>query len=382
MEAIISLLPGDGIGVEIVRSARWVLDAVADRFEHRFHMEEYPIGGCAIDAFNDPLPDSTLAACLDADGVLLGAVGGPKWDDPGASLRPEQGLLSLRRELGLFANLRPVRPHPALLEASPLKPDRLDFVDLLIVRELTGGIYFGQPRLRRRNAEGQLEALDTMFYTEGEIRRVARVAFDLARKRQGKVSSIDKANVLESSRLWRQTVADVARDYPDVTLEHVLVDAAAMFLIARPGSFDVLLTSNMFGDILSDEASVLTGSVGNLPSASLGAQVNQVGQRRGLYEPIHGSAPDIAGKGVANPIGTILSAAMLLRHSLGLEKEAEVVEGAVSDVLNSGYRTTDLASKGQPALNTAQMTDIIIQRVLGSQPATTGLNNNSVEEKL
>jgi len=382
MEAIISLLPGDGIGVEIVRSARWVLDAVADRFEHRFHMEEYPIGGCAIDAFNDPLPDSTLAACLDADGVLLGAVGGPKWDDPGASLRPEQGLLSLRRELGLFANLRPVRPHPALLEASPLKPDRLDFVDLLIVRELTGGIYFGQPRLRRRNAEGQLEALDTMFYTEGEIRRVARVAFDLARKRQGKVSSIDKANVLESSRLWRQTVADVARDYPDVTLEHVLVDAAAMFLIARPGSFDVLLTSNMFGDILSDEASVLTGSVGNLPSASLGAQVNQVGQRRGLYEPIHGSAPDIAGKGVANPIGTILSAAMLLRHSLGLEKEAEVVEGAVSDVLNSGYRTTDLASKGQPALNTAQMTDLIIQRVLGTQPATTGLNNNSVEEKL
>jgi 3-isopropylmalate dehydrogenase len=382
MEAIISLLPGDGIGVEIVRSARWVLDAVADRFEHRFHMEEYPIGGCAIDAFNDPLPDSTLAACLDADGVLLGAVGGPKWDDPGASLRPEQGLLSLRRELGLFANLRPVRPHPALLEASPLKPDRLDFVDLLIVRELTGGIYFGQPRLRRRNAEGQLEALDTMFYTEAEIRRVARVAFDLARKRQGKVSSIDKANVLESSRLWRQTVADVARDYPDVTLEHVLVDAAAMFLIARPGSFDVLLTSNMFGDILSDEASVLTGSVGNLPSASLGAQVNQVGQRRGLYEPIHGSAPDIAGKGVANPIGTILSAAMLLRHSLGLEKEAEVVEGAVSDVLNSGYRTTDLASKGQPALNTAQMTDLIIQRVLGTQPATTGLNNNSVEEKL
>ena len=381
MEAIVSLLPGDGIGVEIVRAARWVLNAVANRFEHHFYMEEYPIGGCAIDAFGDPLPESTLAACLDSDAVLLGAVGGPKWDDPGAQLRPEQGLLRLRRELGLFANLRPVRPHPALLEVSPLKPDRLASVDVLIVRELTGGIYFGQPRLRRKNAEGQVEALDTMLYTEGEIRRVAHMAFDLARRRRRKVSSVDKANVLESSRLWRQTVAEVAKDYPDVTLEHVLVDAAAMFLITRPSSFDVLLTSNMFGDILSDEASVLTGSVGNLPSASLGAQANRAGLRRGLYEPIHGSAPDIAGRGVANPIGTILSAAMLLRHSLGLEKEAEVVESAVSEVLDSGYRTMDLASKGQPPLSTAQMTDLINQRVLGFLPANAGPTNISIEEK-
>jgi len=381
MEAIITLLPGDGIGGEIVHAARWVLNAVADRFEHRFHMEEHPIGGCAIDAFGDPLPAATLAACQDSDAVLLGAVGGPKWDDPGASLRPEQGLLRLRRELSLFANLRPVRPHPALLEASPLRRERLANVDVLIVRELTGGIYFGQPRLRRKNAAGEMEALDTMLYTESEIRRVARMAFDLARQRRAKVSSVDKANVLESSRLWRQTVAAVAVDYPDVTLENVLVDAAAMFLITKPSSFDVLLTSNMFGDILSDEASVLTGSVGNLPSASLGAQANRAGLRRGLYEPIHGSAPDIAGRGIANPIGTILSAAMLLRHSLGLEKEAEVVEGAVSEVLEGGYRTIDLVSTGQAALNTVQITDLIIQRVLGLLLATADTRNLSIEEK-
>jgi 3-isopropylmalate dehydrogenase len=382
MEAVIALLPGDGIGAEIVRAAHWVLNAVADRFEHSFLMEEYPAGGCAIDAFNDPLPAPTLAACLDADAVLLGAVGGPKWDDPTASLRPEQGLLKLRYELGLFANLRPVRPHPALLQASPLRPDRLAGVDVLIVRELTGGIYFGQPRLRRTNAAGEAEALDTMLYTESEIRRVARIAFDLARVRRAKVSSIDKANVLESSRLWRQTVAAVAADYPDVALEHVLVDAAAMFLITRPSSFDVLLTSNMFGDILSDEASVLTGSVGNLPSASLGEQANRVGLPRGLYEPIHGSAPDIAGKGIANPIGTILSAAMLLRHSLGLEKEADMVEGEVSDVLENGYRTADLASVGQAALDTKQITDLIIQRVLGRLSAMAGQKDLSIEEKI
>jgi 3-isopropylmalate dehydrogenase len=295
-----------------------------------------------------------LNACQGADAILLGAVGGPKWDDPAAHVRPEGGLLLLRKKLQVFANLRPVKPHPDLLEASPLRPERLAGVDTLVVRELTGGIYFGEPRLRKV-VDGRVQAIDTMAYSDAEIRRVADLAFQLARGRSGKVTSVDKANVLECSRLWRQTVSEVGEDYPDVTLEHILVDAAAMFLLQRPASFDVILTANMFGDILTDEASVLTGSMGNLPSASLGDGAP------GLYEPIHGSAPDIAGKGIANPIGTILSAAMMLRLSLGLEGEAAAIESAVDQVLSEGHRTADLAKPGESSLNTAEMTREIIQ---------------------
>jgi 3-isopropylmalate dehydrogenase len=358
IHAHIALLPGDGIGPEVVSAARSVLDIVAGCFGHIFEMESYPVGGYAIDQCGSPLPAATLAACQAADAVLLGAVGGPKWDDPNAKVRPEQGLLGLRKELGVFANLRPVQPHPALVEASPVRPERLQGVDLLVIRELTGDVYFGEPRLRRVVA-GEIQAIDTMSYTESEIRRVAHIAFQLARGRRKKVSSVDKANVLECSRLWRQVVVEVSHEYPDVTLEHVLVDAAAMFLISRPASFDVLLTANLFGDILTDEASVLTGSMGNLPSASLGDRRNQLGYPRGLYEPIHGSAPDIAGKGIANPVGTVLSAAMLLRHSLGLENEAQAIESAVDRAITDGCRTTDLGGK----LSTQQMLDAITCRL-------------------
>jgi 3-isopropylmalate dehydrogenase len=362
MEANLALLPGDGIGPEVTQAACEVLEVVAGRFGHTFRMQAYLVGGCAIDAAGAPLPEATLRACQEADAVLLGAVGGPKWDDPAAAVRPEQGLLGLRKELDLFANLRPVQLHPALLEASPLRPERLKDVDLLVVRELTGDIYFGQPRLRRQ-LNGEEQAVDTMTYTESEIFRVARLAFQLALKRRGKVSSVDKANVLECSRLWRQVVNRVGQEFPGVTLEHVLVDAAAMHLLTRPASFDVLLTGNLFGDILSDEASVLSGSMGNMPSASLGEKQNKLGLPRGLYEPIHGSAPDIAGKGIANPIGTILSAAMLLRHSLGLEAEARLVEQAVSASLDAGYRTADLGPPGQPTCSTVEMTQIIMQHI-------------------
>lgn len=358
MRAKIVLLPGDGIGPEVVVAAVAVLTAVAAQYNHQFETESHLLGGCAIDEHGTALPESTLAACRAADAVLLGAVGGPKWDDPAAKVRPEQGLLGLRKGLGLFANLRPLHLHPDLVDASPLRPDRLVDVDMLVIRELTGGIYFG-PR-GRTEANGEWQAFDTEVYSQSEIRRVAQVAFKAAQGRRGKVTSVDKANVLESSRLWRQTVVEVAADYPDVTLDHVLVDSAAMFLISRPASFDVMVTSNMFGDILTDEASVLSGSMGNLPSASLGETLNQHGFLQGLYEPIHGSAPDIAGKGIANPIGTILSLAMCLRHSLGLEVEAVAVETAVAQALTKGHRTADLARHGQAALTTAQMTEAII----------------------
>ena len=359
MDAYIALLPGDGIGPEVVEAACAVLDAIAQGCGLVLHCESYPIGGQAIDAYGTALPDTTLRACLAADAVLLGAVGGPKWDDPTASVRPEQGLLGLRKGLDLFANLRPVQPHPALLGSSPLRPERLQGVDLVVVRELTGGIYFGQPRLRR-TFEGQEQAVDTMSYTVNEIERVARVAFELARQRRKKLTSVDKANVLECSRLWRQTVTRISQEYPDIQLEHILVDAASMFLITRPASFDVILTENMFGDILTDEASVLSGSMGNMPSASLGSAHNRLGKARGLYEPIHGSAPDIAGQGIANPIGTILSAAMLLRHSLGLEMQAQQIEGAVSEALSNGYRTGDIAQPGEHRLDTRQITGVIL----------------------
>jgi 3-isopropylmalate dehydrogenase len=370
MEATIVLLPGDGIGPEVVSAARSVLEALARKFGHTFHMEEHPIGGYAIDMVGTALPGDSLAACRKADAILLGAVGGPKWDDPGAAIRPEQGLLGLRKALDLFGNLRPVRPHPDLVSASPLRAERLQDVDLLVVRELTGDVYFGEPRLRRKVADrsGQVEvqAVDTMSYTEGEVRRVAHLAFKLARQRRCKVTSVDKANVLESSRLWRQIVSQTAVQYPDVRLEHLLVDAAAMYLLTRPASFDVLLTSNLFGDILTDEASVLSGSMGNLPSASLGETSNSHNKPQGLYEPIHGSAPDIAGKGIANPIGTVLSAALLLRYSLGLEAEAQSIEAAVDEALSDGCRTPDLGG----SLLTRMMTEEIIKHL--ALPVLTG----------
>jgi 3-isopropylmalate dehydrogenase len=362
MKANITLLPGDGIGPEVISAASELLGVVGDVFHHDFETDEYLVGGCAIDATGSALPEETLSACKISDAVLLGAVGGPKWDDPTAAVRPEQGLLGLRKQLELFANLRPVKPHPDLLHASPVRPERLAGVDLMVVRELTGGLYFGQPRMRSV-VDGQAQAVDTMTYTESEVQRVAHVAFSLSRMRRSKVTSIDKANVLECSRLWRQTVNEVAKAYPDVTLEHLLVDAAAMHLITRPATFDVMLTENLFGDILTDEASVLSGSMGNLPSASLGDAKNIHGHPRGLYEPIHGSAPDIAGKGIANPVGTILSLGMLLRHSLGLETEAQAVEQAVHEVLAAGYRTADIAQENrQQICDTHQMGALIKQK--------------------
>lgn len=359
MEARIVVLPGDGIGPEVVSAALAVLDAVGSRNGHAIEVTAYPFGGDAIERTGSPLPDETLVACLSADAVLLGAVGGPKWDDPAAKVRPEQGLLGLRKALGLYANLRPVTPIPALLDASPLKPERLVGVNLLVIRELTGGIYFGKPRERRQES-GVWSAVDTMVYDENEIRRIAHLAFQTARERRRRVTSVDKANILETSRLWRQTVQAVAADYPDVALEHILVDAMAMHLINRPAAFDVVVTENLFGDILTDEAAMLTGSLGNLPSASLGDARNRHDYPRGLYEPIHGSAPDIAGRGIANPIGTILSLALLLRHSLGLMREAAAVEKAVEAALAAGARTADLAAPGQATVNTAGMQDAII----------------------
>ena len=353
MNATITLLPGDGIGPEVVAEGRKILEAVADKFGHSFTFSEALMGGIAIDETGDPLPDETLTACQAGDAVLLGAVGGPKWSDPGASVRPEQGLLRLRKELGLFANLRPVKVAPALAGASTLRPEVVSGVDLVIVRELTGGLYFGQPQGRRDDEKGRA-AVDTLTYTEAEIERLMRVAFDLARLRRKKLASVDKANVLASSRLWREVAHEVARDYPDVEYEDVLVDACAMHLIRRPADFDVIATENMFGDILSDEASMLAGSLGMLPSASLGSAPP------GLYEPIHGSAPDIAGRGIANPLATILSTAMLLRSSLGLTEEAAAVESAVDAVLEAGHRTADLAEPGQPTLNTQAMGDLVV----------------------
>lgn len=362
MKATIALLPGDGIGPEIMAAASQVLNRVGELFGHKFSMQSHLIGGAAIDAAGTALPHETLKACQLADAILLAAVGGPKWDDPTAQVRPEQGLLGLRKELGLFANLRPVQLHPDLQHASPLRSDRLAGVDLIVVRELTGGIYFGEPR-ERRLSDGLIEAVDSMVYNQAEIERIAHTAFQLAQGRRNKVSSIDKANVLESSRLWRETVSQVGKSYPDIELEHLLIDATAMYLITQPARFDVLLTGNMFGDILSDEASVLSGSMGNLPSTSLGESTNKQGYPRGLYEPIHGSAPDIAGAGIANPIGTILSTSMLLRYSLGLSQEAEQVEIAVAETISSGHRTVDLASHGEPSLNTYEMTAQIVSRL-------------------
>jgi 3-isopropylmalate dehydrogenase len=349
MKARIAVLGGDGIGPEVTTEAVRTLESVASTYGHDFEFVEALIGGAAIDATGSPLPSRTIDACRDSDGVLLGAVGGPRWSDHAARVRPEQGLLELRRVLGVFANLRPVRTLPGMLDASPLRPEVIAGVDIMVVRELTGGIYFGR---KTRTAH---EAEDVCSYSAQEIERVTRVAGRLAMGRRRHIVSVDKANVLETSRLWRTVVERVlGEEFPEVRFEHMLVDAAAMHLLKRPTSFDVLLTENMFGDILTDEASMLVGSLGLLPSASLG-----VG-RAGLYEPIHGSAPDIAGRGIANPIGTILSGAMLLRHSLGLEDEAEALETAVARVLADGVRTADIASPGRPSVGSRAASDAVI----------------------
>ncbi len=356
MQAKIVLLPGDGVGPEVTAEAKRVLAAAARLGSHDFEIDSHPMGGNAIDDFRSPLPPATLAACKAADAVLLGAVGGPKWSDPTAELRPEQGLLDLRAELGLFANLRPVPVFESLVEFAPLKPELLRGVDLLFVRELTGGIYFGP---RQEQGDGDT-AHDTLVYSTAEVERVARVALRAAQGRRRKVASIDKANVLASMRLWRRSVSEVASAWPDVDVSHHLVDAFAMQLMRAPAEYDVILAGNMFGDILSDEAAILAGSLGMLPSASLGEG------RLGLYEPVHGSAPDIAGRGIANPVGAILSAAMLLRHSLGLEAEAARVEAAVAAVLDEGLRTADLAPSGHAAVSTAEMGRAIAARTGGA----------------
>ena len=348
----ITLLPGDGIGPEVVGEAVRVLEKVASKYKHSFSFQERLMGGCSIDKYGSSLTDETLADCVASDSVLLGAVGGPKWDDPKAKDRPERGLLALRKGLGVFANLRPVKVHPALIDGSPLKPEKLNGVDILVIRELTGGLYFGFPK-GRDIKDGRERAVDTLEYYDYEIKRIMNLAFNLAKGRKKKVTSVDKANVLESSRLWRQIATQVGKENPDVELEHVLVDTASMRLITGPAWMDVVVTENMFGDILTDEASVLAGSMGMLPSASLGESTV------GLYEPIHGSAPDIAGKGIANPIGTILSTAMMLRHSFKLEEEAASIEKAVDTAITDGIRSADLGG----TLTTRQLADEIIKRI-------------------
>ncbi len=357
MQAKITLLPGDGIGPEVVAEGVKILQAVAAKFGHTFEFTEALIGGLAIDATGNPLPDETLTACRASNAVLLGAVGGPKWSDPRASVRPEQGLLGLRSGLGLFANVRPVKVYPALVGASTLKPEVLAGVDMIILRELTGGLYFGKPQ-GQSGEKPNRSGVDTLAYTEAEVARLMRLAFELARGRRGKVASVDKANVLASSRLWRTVAHEVAAEYPDVEIEDILVDACSMYLIRRPADFDVIATENMFGDILSDEAAMLAGSMGMLPSASLGAG------KFGLYEPIHGSAPDIAGQGIANPLATILSCAMLLRWSLGLTVEADAVEAAVDATLADGYRCADIRTPGCKLVGTAAMGDRIVVRMM------------------
>jgi 3-isopropylmalate dehydrogenase len=371
MRAQIALLPGDGIGPEVVAEGVRVLDAVAERWGHTFETTRALIGGAAIDATGSPLPDETVALCRASDAVLLGAVGGPAWDNPRAKVRPEQGLLGIRKALGLFANVRPVTVHEKLAASSPLKAERLAGVDLVVVRELTGGIYFGEKSRTSLGADGE-RAVDVCTYSTMEIERVVRVAGKLALARRGRLTSVDKANVLETSRLWREvTMRVVAEEFPSLAIEHLLVDACAMHLLQRPASFDVIVTENMFGDILTDEASVLAGSIGLLPSASLGARDERDGRQRtlGIYEPIHGSAPDIAGKGLANPIGMIASIAMMLRHSLGLEREALAVERAVHEALDAGALTADLAPSGTLAKSTSEVADAVIESLLNTRAA-------------
>lgn len=351
----IALLPGDGIGPDVTASAVRVLRKVFQDEGLQVEFSYHLVGGAALDQTGLPFPDETKEAVTNADAVLLGAVGGPRWDAGPGHLRPEAGLLALRKELGVFANLRPVRAHPKLASASPLRADVAQNVDVMIVRELTGGLYFGA-RERGTLPSGERFARDTMYYTEHEIRRVVARAFQAARLRRKKLTSVDKANVLDSSRLWREIVDDMKGDYPDVALEHGLVDSCAMHLVTRPQSFDVIVTENLFGDILSDEAAVLTGSIGLLPSASLG-------EGPGLYEPIHGSAPDIAGKNIANPLGAILSAALMLRYSFSMDSAARRIERAVDAAIDAGLRTADLAVAGETPVSTDEMTDAVIGRL-------------------
>jgi 3-isopropylmalate dehydrogenase len=363
VDASITVLPGDGIGPEVTAEALKALEAVGTAFGHAFETRRALIGGAAIDTSGQPLPDETVRACCESDAVLLGAVGGPKWDDPNAKVRPEQGLLGIRKVLGLFANLRPVTIHPRLIDASPLRPERLVGVDLLVVRELTGGSYFGEKR-RERDAQGEW-ASDLCIYHQHEIERVVRVAGELARQRRGKLTLVDKANVMETSRLWRAiTTRIVGEEFGDLQFDVLLVDACAMHLLRRPSDFDVIVTENMFGDILTDEASMLAGSMGMLPSASLGEG------KLGLYEPIHGSAPDIAGQGQANPLATILSLAMLLRHSLGLEGEARAVEAAVAAAVEAGVVTADIAAPQQPRHGTAAVGDFVAQQIRSTRASS------------
>lgn len=362
-EFTIAILPGDGIGPDVMAEAIKVLRAIEQRFGHRFTAHNGMVGGCAIDKYGTALQDETLALAKQSDAVLFGAVGGPKWDDPTApmSQRPEWGLLQLRKGLGLFANLRPVKIHPLLIDAAPIKREILDGTDMVIIRELTGGLYFGRPQKRWVTKSGR-QAVDTMRYSEKEVRRILHVGFELARTRRKKLTSVDKANILDTSRMWREIAIEMGKDYPDVQLEHILVDACTMHLIRRPAEFDVIVTENTFGDIITDEASMLAGSMGMLPSASLG-QRRPDGSGQGLYEPIHGTAPDIAGQGKANPLAMILSTAMMLRYSCGLTAEADVIEGAVDAALVAGYRTSDIATEGSKLVNTVRMGDEVAERV-------------------
>ena len=350
MEALITLLPGDGIGPEVTSSGKKILSTIEEIYGHKFSYEEKLIGGSAIDAGHHPLPEETIASCKESNAIILGAVGGPKWSDPNAKVRPEQGLLGLRETLKVFANIRPIKVMPELVSASPLKKELLENVDLVVIRELTGGIYFGE------KYKDDNHASDLCVYHDYEVDRIVRLASKIAITRRKKLASIDKANVLETSRFWRNRTNNiVTTEYPDIDLEHILVDAAAMYLISKPSEFDVIVTENMFGDILTDEASMLAGSMGMLPSASIGEGA------KGLYEPIHGSAPDIAGQGIANPCGMILSIALLLRYSLKLEDEASFLEKSIENVISAGARTKDIATAGQVVLNTEEMTNCIIR---------------------
>jgi len=364
MQFNLAVLPGDGIGPDVTDEAVKVLQATGEKFGHRFDLQYGPIGGIAIDETGDALPRETLKICRGSQAVLLGAVGGPKWDDPQAKVRPEDGLLALRKKLGLFANLRPVKVFPMLVDSTNLKPEVIEGVDLIFVRELTGGLYFGKPKRRWQTSRGR-RAIDSMAYSEQEIERIVRVGFELARTRGKKLISVDKANVLESSRLWRQVAVEVAEEYPDIELEHMLVDACAMRLIQNPKYLDVLVTENTFGDILTDEASMLAGSMGMLPSASLAGVPKEGVAIPGMYEPIHGSAPRRAGLNMANPMAIILSVAMMLRYSLGLIKEAQSIEAAVDEVLNEDYRTYDIMAEGKKEIGTKEMGDLIARKVGG-----------------
>lgn len=357
MDYKIAVIKGDGIGPEVIDQAIEVLNKIGEKHGHNFNYKYVLAGGCAIDETGTPLPAETLEVCKNSDAVLLGAVGGPKWDSPTAKVRPEQALLGLRGGLNLYCNLRPALLYAPLRDASPLKDSIIgDGIDISVVRELTGGIYFGERTLETQGDEEV--AYDTEKYSTSEVRRIAKIAFDIASKRNKKVTSVDKANILESSRLWRRVVDEVSKDYPDVEVNHMYVDNAAMQLVRNPRQFDVIVTSNMFGDILSDEASMITGSIGMLPSASLGEN------SFGMYEPIHGSAPDIAGKGIANPLATILSAAMMLRYSFNLQKEADEIEKAVVKVLEDGYRTGDIISEGMKLVGTKEMGELVVKNII------------------